>query len=336
MEEQLTYYIDLISRYFSGEASPGEIQQLSTWVKENDDNRKIFDDYRKAWELHEIAVIENSTDLDAEWSSLTSRLHLHEKETKVVPIQAASPKKFGWMKLAAAFFLVLTSAAILYFFVANPGKVVVTADAGTLIETLPDGSVITLNKGATLEYPSRFADARNVTLKGEAYFEVAHDASKPFIVTCADAKVEVLGTKFNVSGSPDNGNVNVVLTSGKVSFYYSGDEKQKVILNPGEQAKLSATDHRIVKSQLTDPNYMAWKTQRIVFEDTRLSDIVSTLESVYHVRIVLSDPSTGNCRITATFDHQPINSVLNVLRNTLDMRVKNKDGVYIIEGRPCE
>lgn len=339
MEDHTTYYIDLISRYFSGEARPEEVEMLSVWVKESEENRKLFTDYKKAWEFTEMSSLEKKVDLDSEWSSLSSKLSFPSAGPKVIPLNAAysaAPKRnTSWWKVAAAILVIVTTAAIGYYMLGKPENVVVLADAGTLSTTLPDGSVVTLNKGARLEYASEFKGRREVSLSGEAFFEVAHDASKPFIVSGKEARVEVLGTKFNVSTDLPGGDVAVVLASGKVSFYYAGNSDEKVILAPGEQAVLSSTDHRIQKSIATDPNYLAWKTQRIVFDNAPLSRIITTLESVYHVRVKLADPQLGNCRVTATFDHQPLNSVMNVLRITLDIQVRENDGQYLISGRPC-
>jgi ferric-dicitrate binding protein FerR (iron transport regulator) len=80
---------------------------------------------------------------------------------------------------------------------------------------------------------------------------------------------------------------------------------------------------------------MAWKTRRIQFDDVPLSEIISTLASVYHVNIKLADPGPGNCRITATFDNQPVTSVLNVIRSTLDLQIHNQGNTYLLSGKPC-
>jgi transmembrane sensor len=342
MNESLTYFTDLLSRYFSGEASPEEIQSLSEWVAENNENRKLFEDYQKVWELTEKSVIDHYTDLDGEWSALASRLGIsgRHENVKIVPLgptsENTSNRRFGWWKAAAVFLFFLTTSAIAFYLFSKPRTVRITADSGVIMKTLPDGSIITLNKGATIEYASSFAKERHIELKGEAYFEVAHDPSKPLIVSSGNTRVEVLGTKFSVNTRLPDGKMSVALTSGKVSFYFEGNENDKVFLNPGEQAEVSRSSRQIVKSLISDVNYMAWKTQLIIFENTSLSQIINTLGSVYHVKINLADPGLANCRVTATFDHQPIASVLNVLKGTLDLQVQEQDGIFVIYGKACD
>jgi ferric-dicitrate binding protein FerR (iron transport regulator) len=337
MNEEMTYYIDLISRYFSGEASPGEIQSLTEWVKENEENRGVFKKYQQAWNLTEQQIIEKNTDLDAEWASLTSKISFEkQQEARIVSINRETKRgSFHWGKVAAASILIVALAAVGYFMLRTPSLITVTAEAGALVKTLPDGSVITLNKGAILEYPSKFSGARNVKLSGEGYFEVAHDADHPFIVSSGIAKIEVLGTRFNVRTDTEGGKVSVVLTSGKVSVYHADNVHNRTILNPGEQAEISDMRKEIVKSKVTDQNYMSWKTGRIVFDNTPLLQIASVLESVYHTRVILTDPALVNCRVTATFEHQSITSVLLVLKNTLDLQIREKDGKFLISGKGC-
>ncbi|NVO20636.1 MAG: FecR domain-containing protein [Bacteroidetes bacterium] len=341
MEDSLTYYTDLTSRYFAGEASSDEIQLLSSWVSENAGNRKIFEDYRKAWELVELSVLDQKVDTDADWKALEARMQapVQVKETPVVrmPVnEAASGRTSGWWKIAASVLVILTAASLLYYYLSGPSTVILTADAGSLEQVLPDGSVITLNKGATLEYPSRFSGkTRPVKLTGEAYFNVAHDKSKPFIVKGSNVNVEVLGTMFNVNTKADDGKMSVVLTTGKIALYFTDRSADKIILNPGEKADVSQESHQILKSGNSDPNYLAWKTGQIVFENIPLGQIIRTLNTVYHTNIMLANQSLGNCRVTASFDHQSVTAVLNVIKTTLDLSVTQQGNFITLSGKPC-
>lgn len=342
MNKQLTYYTDLISRYFAGEATPAEIQELSGWIEESTENRKIFDDYKKAWELVEQSMLDQKIDLDAEWSTLGARMKDPSafSATKVIPmVQEAGnrgSRNMMW-KIAASVIVLLVSAAALFYYYSLPTMVTVTADAGTIEKVLPDGSIITLNKGASIEYPEEFdGKTRPVKLSGEAYFNVAHNKAKPFIVTGENVKVEVLGTTFNLNTHNSEGNLCVVLSSGKVSLCFTDRSADKIILLPGEKAEVATQSHHIIKSVNPDPNYMAWKTGHIVFDNVPLAGIINTLNSIYHTKIILSDAGIGNCRVTATFDQQPVASILKVLKGTLDLKVTESGNTITLSGKPCK
>ncbi|MBK7028417.1 MAG: FecR domain-containing protein [Bacteroidales bacterium] len=338
----MTYYIDLITRYFSGEASPEELMSLSEWIKESDENRKLFEDYGKAWNLTEQSVIDEKIDLDAEWSVLSGKINFEEKhpEPKVINISAAESAKKGngknWLKLAATLLILIASATFVYYYFGNSSMVSVTADAGIREVTLPDGSVISLNQGSTLEYPKTFRNKRTVRLEGEAYFKVAHDAGKPFIVKGNESNVEVLGTQFNVKTRNQQGNLEVVLTSGKVSLYTNSSPSKKMILSPGDQAEVSPVKNSIIRQLNTDMNYLAWKTRKISFDDTRMDQVIATLKSVYGVELQFTDPGLAECTVTASFDQQPLTSVLKVITSTLDLKVQQKGSIFILSGKACK
>jgi ferric-dicitrate binding protein FerR (iron transport regulator) len=341
MNELLTYYTDLISRYFAGEATAGEIQLLSAWISERDEHRILFQEYQKTWELLEYSKIGQMADTDAEWSALGDRMKNigAAVETKIVPLTPETgtrKPRFAWLKVAASVIVLMAVAAVLYYYFTRPRMVVYTADASSIEKVLPDGSVISLNKGSSIEFPSRFSgNTRNVKLKGEAFFKVTHDKTKPFIVSGGNVRVEVLGTTFNLNTCDIKGNLSVVLASGRISLYFSDRNADKIILLPGEKAEVSAQNHMILKSVNDDPNFLAWKTKRIVFDDMTLAKIVTTLNAVYHSHIILSDAAAGKCRVTATFDHQPVSSVLNVLKGTLDLKVSESGNTITLSGKPC-
>jgi len=341
MNETTEYYIDLISRYFAGEATSEEITSLSLWIKETEENRKLFTDYKKAWELSEQLAIDRKTNLDEEWEKMagiiTSESGLKDRAVKTLslPVMKKKPVFAGWLKLAAALIILIATASVIYYYFQTSGMTKITAENDILEVSLPDGSLVTLNKGAILEYPGKFSKNRIVELKGEAYFQVVSDPEKPFIVEGNHANVEVLGTVFNVNTQNRKGNMEVVLSSGKVSLYFDASPAEKVILNPGEQAELSYKTKSIQKTTNPNLNYLAWKTRHIVFDNVMLEDILETLQSVYHVDIRLKEPGLAACRVTATFNQQPVSSVLNILMTTLDLKLEEKGGVYFLSGKPC-
>jgi transmembrane sensor len=343
MNDNSTYYTDLITRYFSGEIAEDELRLLSGWLKTDPENEEIFRQYQKTWQLIEKQKIQSTVNHDQEWKALQAKMNIAANEIdnsgKVIQLDKNHQRSsFHSIWLAAAAVIVLlVSTASLYYYFSKPVNIIVTAQASNIEQVLPDGSVVSLHAGSQITYPSKFTSStRNVELKGEAYFKVGHDKTKPFIVASGEARVEVLGTQFNVNTNSSSGTMEVVLTSGKVSVYYSDNLQNIILLDPGEKAILNVDQKKISKSANTDANYMAWKTRLLVFDNERLAEVVNTLQNVYQTPVSLVDSQLSECRLTASFNNQSLESVLQVLKETLDMQVKKVGNRIEISGKGCK
>jgi transmembrane sensor len=339
MEEKTTYYEGLMAAYFSGEATPEEIMQLSAWLTEDEANLDSFETFRKAWLLTGKDALSSAIDLDTEWKAISQKLSPEAHEV-VVPTGKASKGRLASLltswKAAAALVVLLVTATAVFYLNFNPDIVIAKAESGNLEQVLPDGSIVSLLKGSEIEYPSQFSENnREVRLEGEAYFNVKRDLSKPFIVSGGNARIEVLGTSFNVNTKAGSGEVSVVLTSGKVSLYFEGRESENIILHPGEKAEMNVAKKVITTGVNVDPNYMAWKTGRIVFDNSSLDQVIATLNKVYNQEFRLGNPQLSACSLTVTFDQQPLGSVIKVIEATLDVEITKVDGAMIINGSGC-
>ncbi len=344
MNDNATYYTDLITRYFSGEITEQELRLLSDWMKSDSQNEALFREYLKTWNLIEEQKIHASVNTEQEWIALQAKMDVsasaNETAPKVIPLTKNNGNRnFSFRsvwKVAATVTVLIASTFILYFYFSKPENIIVTAQGKNTEVVLPDGSEVSLHAGSQLTYPESFAsNSRKVNLKGEAYFKVAHDNTKAFIVASGDARVEVLGTQFNVNTNSSANSMEVVLTSGKVSVYYKAKPQENVILMPGEKAELIADQKRIQKSANTDQNYMAWKTRVLVFDNETLGQVINTLQNVYQTPIELSDTGLLDCRVTASFNEQSLQSVLQVIKETLDLQIVQKGNALEISGKGC-
>ena len=325
MEKSETYFTELVAGYFSGEATAEDIELLSGWIASDPEKRKQFEEFRRTWTLLEEERIGETIDVEAEWKKFNAR-----KNRSSFPFVTV-------YRIAALLVILLVPGWYIWRYVTEPEMIRVAATAGPVGCALPDGSMATLNKGAAIEYPATFTGrTRTVTVTGEVCFEVTHDASKPFIVEKDNARIEVLGTVFYVIAPQGRDNISVILTSGHVATYFKGAKSSKVLLEPGEAAEISLEGHSIVKHPATDPNLLAWKTHKMVFENTSLGDIVTLLNEVYQARVILKDQHLAGCRVTATFDGQSLESVLNVLRATLGITCETTSEGILISGKACE
>jgi ferric-dicitrate binding protein FerR (iron transport regulator) len=337
METDSTYFIDLIARYFAGEAGEDDQVFLAEWLKADPGNRKLFEEYRKTWMAVEQARIGSSIDPDAEWKEMEKRIfraHPSEGEAgegKVIRFHSARI-----LQMAALLVLLAVPAWFLFRYVVLPEMKKVEATAAIVERRLPDGSTVSLNAGSVLEYPSRFTGKhRNIRLTGEAFFSVTPDCTKSFIVTGNRYRIEVVGTSFYVNTATGSGKMEVIVKTGKVSVYDPLDGENLVVLAPGEKAEIILSGGTITKIIMEDENYMAWRTKKMVFNGTPLPEIVTLLNKVYHSDICLTSPGLSGCLLTATFDNQPLESVLHVIQAALNVNITTRNGITEISGDGC-
>lgn len=189
---------------------------------------------------------------------------------------------------------------------------------------LPDGTRVFLNAGSRLIYPNFFADKnREVFLVGEAFFDVEHNAGKPFIVQTTDIRVQVLGTQFNVSAYPSDNIIETVLTSGKVRLEQnnSGIFSETIELSPGQLASFSKTERTTQLKNVDIENYTLWKENLLKFESTDLNRVLKRLERYYNIRFKYNDPFLGCIKITGKLDLG--DSQESVLKNVADVASLN-------------
>ncbi len=324
MDEKKTYFNNLMVKYFQGEASPEEINHLYDWLAEDPINRSLFEEQHQTWMLLTKDAIA-SLDIDKEWDSFSSRI-IVKRRTKVISMLSS------W-RVAASIVVFVISAAILYYLISTPEMTEVYAEEANIEHLLPDGSVVTLYKGSKIGYAASFVkEERNVTLEGEANFNVQHDKKHPFIVSGNNLRIMVLGTEFNVNTKAGDGEMNVVLETGTVSLFFKGNESENLILKPGEAAFVNTEEKSMQKSVNTNPNYNAWLTGNIVFNNTALEEVEEILEKVYHVEIVM-DENLKDCTLTATFEKQSFDQVINVISETLGIKdSRSKDNIIYLDG----
>ena len=344
MKTNPTYHIDLTSRYFSGEATPEDIRELEVWVKSDPANGEIFREYSKAWKAVEASRLEYSLNTDQEWNNLKAKLatKLQESKTETRNLKPLTrnlkPEILTWsLRIAAGLLLLLVPAFLVYRSLSSQNEIQIAASDTISEYTLPDGTRVTLNKGATLSYPSEFTGKnREISLTGKGWFEVTHDAAHPFVIDAGKAVIEVLGTSFSVNTNGSGNHEEVILQTGKVKVFLEDQPTEQVFLVPGEKAIIAANERSIEKTMNEDENFLAWKTRRMVFSNTSLKEAVALLIEVYDVNIRISGKLLNECKITATFDKQSLESVLNVLKATLDLQIRKTGNAIEISGAGCK
>jgi transmembrane sensor len=295
---------NLFGKYFSGQANPQEMREVEQWAEQSEENLSELRLLRELWAATEQTETVRF-DTGKAWQKVQSQTYLPQQKKAIV-----RPMYRAVVAVAASIVLVL---GIWWVMKSGNDLETFTATADAQLVSLQDGSTVYLRKGSTLKYPKKFKrDQRHVSLKGEAFFEVAHDPSKPFFIDADKAQVKVVGTSFSVITKNDA--VELIVKTGKVRFSAKADSVNALLVVAGEKALY--TKDRITKNKNTDPNFNAWQSKKIVFNNIPLYQVVKTLNDYYQADIRINKKDSAaiyKSGVTESFSNQDLASVLKEL-----------------------
>lgn len=280
--------------------------------------------YKKTWKIIEEMQDIEQFDTDSAWNKLYSKI----EDEKGAGFQKKD-RKFTVNKLIAVAASIILLMGVGSFIFLNNNKVFTHVNDTLIVSniTLPDGSVVYLNATAALNYTKSFGDkSRTVVLKGEAFFEVARDVEKPFIVKANETIVKVLGTSFSVNTNSEER--NVIVKTGKVEVMSAINPMESVVLMPGEFA--SKTENGIQKHINVNENYLSWVNKKLIFKALPLSVVINDLMKTYPCSISLADTSLGNLKITTTFDNDSIEDVLESIALAFNLKIEKEGKKFIL------
>ncbi|OFY40706.1 MAG: hypothetical protein A2X18_11650 [Bacteroidetes bacterium GWF2_40_14] len=199
--------------------------------------------------------------------------------------------------------------------------------------TLPDGSTVHLNAGTHFKYPPSFSKhTREVMLKGEAYFEIASDKQRPFIVNANDrALIKVLGTHFDVSAYEDDNSVKTTLVEGSISISSTVNDKWSLVA-PGEQVEMNAQGKMTVK-QVDTEQYTSWREGIFMFDKESFSSVLKKVERYYNIRFAFEEPLRGEIKISGKLNlNTEMEEIIEVLQTTSSTSISSiKGGYYVVK-----
>lgn len=336
---------EVLARYLAGTATADEEARVRAWLAEHPHARL---------QLEGLDVtsddLRRRRDPDAALARMKERMAAPVRRSRLYRLpglerwtadSGAAPSVrtlAPYLRVAAVVCLLALAGVLGYRLLYSEGgapvlREVATARGERQRVVLPDGSVVELNVASVLRYPASFGDGeRVVQLVGEAFFDVAADPDRPFVIQSGAAVVRVLGTAFNVEAYPEAPEVTVAVAEGRVAFRAEaqGDDAA-VTLQPGDLGRLAVTAAPGVGPVLTVEHgrvdrYLAWREGRLVFEGTPLREVARELARWYDVDVALSDAALGARRLDATFGDEPLRRVLDVVAAALEID-------YRLEGR---
>ena len=337
---------ELLEKYLNNQCTSLEVEEVISWMKQQSfltESRELGEHEWQQFKENNVAVS------DEKLNTILDKIHhkINLEKSRVNQLQVK--RIIRWISKAAAVFLIPVLAFLFYVVSENSKltnqvatvavdslEVIAPVGSRTVVE-LSDGSVVHLNYGSKIKYPQNFiGEKRGVLLTGEAYFDVAHNPDKPFVVTAEGIDVRALGTIFNINAYVENDDVATTLVEGKVLIEGKNKYGSLRILKelvPGQHVIYEKNTGAVNSSIQQVDKYIAWKDGKLVFENESIIEVAARLSRIYNVEIKVDNEVT-KYKYTVTFVDEPLFQILELLsiatpiKYTVLPRTKNPDGTF--------
>lgn len=314
----------IIARILSGNSSSEDFLSLSEWLNEDENNKREFRLLKSYW------------DADVSFShSLLPSVSLSKLRDKI-----DKQKRARLIRLVAVPFAAAIAGIILFLATTQIDNrepevqqyYTYITDKSKSHFTLDDGTKIILNRDSRLTYSDAYGtDKREVRLEGEAYFEVAKNKEKPFIVDIGNASIRVLGTTFSVKAGKGNDLITAVLQEGSIRFE---SPTQQVLLSPDQQLTFTRSTNKIDIRSVNAKENLAWKDGLLKYKSVPLCTLLNELEKRYEVPIHIDNKMLLDSSVTVsgTFsEEQSLKEILRVISRSLPIKWSQRNGAYYIQ-----
>ncbi|MBT33041.1 MAG: hypothetical protein CMO01_25565 [Thalassobius sp.] len=296
-------FFKLSDKYQEGKCTKEEISVLNEFCE-----RVQIQDTTANWNLSEEERIKFRL-YNSILKDINKEVFISEKQTFY----------FSPFKIAASITLLI--GALFFIYKANynnvqPSNITKATSRGQHLNiTLTDGTTVALNASSSLTFPEKFEGGQRVVeLKGEAFFDVKRDTSRPFIIKTSNSETTVLGTSFNINAYENKDETQVTVATGKVKVASAKDQSVYQILIPNQQASLSLLTNSITVDSVDLDKVIAWKENILYFDNTSMREVANTLENWYDIDIIIKDNSLNNCLISGKYKSDELSNILESLK----------------------
>jgi ferric-dicitrate binding protein FerR (iron transport regulator) len=326
---------NLLAKFLAEECDSKEEQLVEDWLSKSSKNKDIMKELEKLWEASKHSdSSEDSFDTNIEWVVLQHRI-----EDETLNFNNKYVNRSTWLSLYNPVLPTLTKIAALFLIAALVGLFFidrfyvppVESNEPVLNEismekghrggvTLSDGTKVFINSDSKIIIPNIFkSDKREVYLEGEAYFDVAKNPNKPFLIRTKGAVVEVLGTSFAVRNYPGDKIIQTVVSEGTVSFSSEDKKNRKsVILTAGNLGRLNLENNEIKTEHVDDVGfYLSWKDGYLKFKDESMKEVAKQLERKYDIEVVFDSKEIAEMNLTAELRSRSLARVLETISMSL-------------------
>src|SRR5690348_7900972 len=265
------------------------------------------------------------------WDILYGRIH----RSPLHPKHAAKSRRMV-IKVAAVVLVLIGGAGMVYFHYAKQSKFsAYTAEAAGCRILLSDSSVVFLSPHSSITMMQPFPkDKRTIKLEGQAIFEVAHDALRPFTVITGNVNTIALGTSFKVTSYPERSLINVVLSYGKVVVedHPVHGKKKCIFLNPGEGVVYNKTTRTMEKIH-SAAGQLDYKNNVLFFKNAGIKEVAEKLSNYYHVIVYYDSLNNPDWSVSGEFDDQPLDVVMKTIAYSCNISYSIKGHRVILTGQ---
>lgn len=305
---------DILIKYILNEASEEEATLVRSWLDEDSAHRQQYEQLLLLWQESKKLGLQSKVNTEEAWEKFQGKIQA--KQDRIAFVKTNKAKRALMWRAAASVFLLIGLGIGAYYFSAAP-KITIASNNVVVTDTLPDHSVITLNKNSSVSYRKSFNKRnREVVLKGEAFFDVVHNEDIPFRVAVNGVEISDVGTSFNIRS--DKGNTEIIVTSGEVLIKYKGRTAR---LLPDQKINIRNGSATLKVEHNEDELYQYYRTRQFVCRNTPLYRLVEVLNDSYNARVKIQGAKAAQLKITAEFDNEPLDSILQVVAATLDLQV---------------
>ncbi|MBN9383155.1 MAG: FecR family protein [Chitinophagaceae bacterium] len=348
-QEHKEYTWNLVAKKLMGEATPEELRELEELLRSNPELH---------YPMQTISDLWNPVDpRDQQVAEEAFNRHLDRmQDLKINYLPTATPKKIYKRVLLAACIILLLGIGVSGLYLSRQkapvtapptiamapaltGNDIFTSNGSRTHLTLPDGTIVWLNAGSRISYEKNFGvNLRSVSLIGEAFFDVAPNASKPFVIHTAHIDIRVLGTSFNVRSYPSDKTTEATLIRGSIEVSIRNRGSDKIVLKPNEKLIVNNEDSALLAKELTahhrektdqslvvvgKPTYektsgamieTSWVDNKLIFQDEEFGDLARQMERWYGVTIRFDGPGKEDLRFTGSFEKETIQQALDALK----------------------
>lgn len=324
--------IELLHRLIAGTTTEEENRQLMEWFRQCASKEEFFMLFETAWKE---SPDEMPRDVQERMYRRLSR-ELDEKKTKTILLRSRFSWKV-WPQIAVACIIIVLG--LVNYRMSDKQKQLSTQNFMVLAEkgqrafiTLPDSTKVWLNSDTKISYPADYGlKERNVTLVGEAYFEVAKNPDKRFIVEAKGMQVEALGTSFNVNAYQNDNKIIASLFSGSVRVSY---DRHVAILKPHESVKVDLLNRSFSRyKDESMQNIALWRKNEITFDGESLEEITHIMSRLYNTTICIEDESLKKVCYIGTIRNNNLENFIDIINLTTPVVYENKGDTVFLRKR---
>ncbi|MBX7164250.1 MAG: FecR domain-containing protein [Saprospiraceae bacterium] len=324
----------LIHKKLTNQLNAEENAAFEQWINASNDHPLIFAEYRTIWEAGARLKPELKINPETAYARYSQKYQIAGSKAGEMRRMRMRSNVFLRFAAAACLLGLFVFAGLKVFNYSNKVQTISTNLRTISTFNLEDGTVVKLNKGSSLSFPKHFKKGnRNVTLKGEAFFEVSKDAQRPFVIHVSEGDITVLGTSFNVFQG-DNRSLSILVTSGQVKFTPE-NSSTPVFISKGE--KMTFDSEGIIQKEMDlAANDLAWFRKTLQFENVSLTQVLKDISKFYAVDIRADRPCIDELRFSSPGDLSlgtNIEQVLRIVTTPYPMlRVSKSAEGYLISG----